>query len=75
LATGPHLDYRLKKNGVFINPLKAHREMPPDEPVSPALMGAFAAARDRALAELSARFPVAVAAGAASRSAAVEQPR
>jgi len=29
LATGPHLDYRLKKNGAFINPLTAHRSMPP----------------------------------------------
>ena len=28
LATGPHLDYRLKKNGAFINPLTAHRAMP-----------------------------------------------
>lgn len=52
LATGPHLDYRLKKNGVFINPLTAHRAMPPGEPVPPALMPAFVVARDRVLADL-----------------------
>jgi murein DD-endopeptidase MepM/ murein hydrolase activator NlpD len=55
LATGPHLDYRLKKNGVFINPLTAHRAMPPGEPVPASQMAPFAAARDRALAQLVAR--------------------
>jgi murein DD-endopeptidase MepM/ murein hydrolase activator NlpD len=52
LATGPHLDYRLKKNGVFINPLTAHRSMPPGEPVPAAQMVPFTVARDRALAQL-----------------------
>jgi murein DD-endopeptidase MepM/ murein hydrolase activator NlpD len=52
LATGPHLDYRLKKNGVFINPVTAHRAMPPADPVPPAQMAAFAAARDAAFREL-----------------------
>ena len=33
LATGPHLDYRLKKNGAFINPVTAHRAMPPADPI------------------------------------------
>ena len=33
LATGPHLDYRLAKNGTFINPLLEHRRMPPGEPI------------------------------------------
>lgn len=75
LATGPHLDYRLKKNGAFVNPLKAHREMPSAEPISPALIETFAAARNRALAVLSAPSSGAVAAGAPSRSAAVDQSR
>lgn len=52
LATGPHLDYRLKKNGAFINPVTAHRSMPPADPVPSAQMAAFAAIRDHALASL-----------------------
>lgn len=54
LATGPHLDYRVKKNGVFINPVTAHRAMPPADPVPQAQLAAFNASRDRALAQLSA---------------------
>jgi murein DD-endopeptidase MepM/ murein hydrolase activator NlpD len=50
LATGPHLDYRLKKNGAFINPVTAHRAMPPAEPVPPGEMTKFALVRDQAFA-------------------------
>src|SRR3954469_5798727 len=50
LATGPHLDYRLKKNGAFVNPVTAHRAMPPADPIPAAQMAAFDAARDRAMA-------------------------
>lgn len=53
LATGPHLDYRLKKSGSFINPVTAHRSMPPSDPVPPALMSAFAAERDRAFSSFA----------------------
>jgi murein DD-endopeptidase MepM/ murein hydrolase activator NlpD len=52
LATGPHLDYRLKRNGVFINPVTAHRAMPPADPVPAWAMRTFTAARDHALGEL-----------------------
>ena len=52
LATGPHLDYRLKKNGSFVNPVTAHRAMPPADPVPADQMKAFAAARDAAFTEL-----------------------
>jgi murein DD-endopeptidase MepM/ murein hydrolase activator NlpD len=48
LATGPHLDYRLAKNGVFVNPVNASRAAPPAEPVLPEDMTAFIAVRDRA---------------------------
>ena len=50
LATGPHLDYRLKKNGAFVNPLTAHRAMPPPDPVPAARMAEFNEVRDRAFA-------------------------
>lgn len=53
LATGPHLDYRVKKNGVFINPLLVHRNLPPGVPIAPAHMAAFSAQRDAALLQLA----------------------
>jgi len=53
LATGPHLDYRLKKSGVFINPLTAQRALPPADPVPATLRVAFAGVRDRAFAALA----------------------
>jgi murein DD-endopeptidase MepM/ murein hydrolase activator NlpD len=52
LATGPHLDYRVKRDGVFVNPLSAQRDLPPADPIAPAQMPQFIAARDAALARL-----------------------
>ena len=54
LASGPHLDYRLRKNGVFVNPLAEHRKMPPGDPVPASAMAAFKDTRDRALQRLDA---------------------
>jgi murein DD-endopeptidase MepM/ murein hydrolase activator NlpD len=57
LATGPHLDYRVKKNGTFIDPLTIFQQMPPAEPVPSGQMAEFVAVRDRLLRELSSATP------------------
>lgn len=54
LATAPHLDYRVKKNGAFVNPVSAHRAMPPAEPIPDAQMPAFSTERDRVFAAFAA---------------------
>jgi murein DD-endopeptidase MepM/ murein hydrolase activator NlpD len=50
LATGPHLDYRMTRDGVFVNPLKV--QSPPAEPIAADEENAFQAARDQQLALL-----------------------
>ena len=52
-ATGPHLDYRMKRNGAFVNPLREHSRMPPGDPIPGALLAAFYTSRDETLARLS----------------------
>jgi len=63
LATGPHLDYRMIKNGVFLNPLKI--ESPPAEPVPQAERAAFEATRAQELALLHEADPMVRTASAA----------
>jgi len=63
LATAPHLDYRLKKNSAFVNPIAAHRSMPPADPVPAAQMAAFVTARDTAMAALALGSPAVVRVG------------
>ena len=58
LATGPHLDYRMIQNGVYLNPLKI--QSPPAEPVPHAERAAFEAAREQELALLD-RAPASAA--------------
>jgi murein DD-endopeptidase MepM/ murein hydrolase activator NlpD len=65
LATGPHLDYRMIKNGVFVNPLKI--QSPRAEPVPGAEREAFEATRDRVLALLDGAPPAATRTASASR--------
>ena len=52
-ATGPHLDYRLKRNGQFVNPLVVQRSQPPGDPIPPSLMPAFFTERDSTLRQLT----------------------
>lgn len=54
-ATGAHLDYRLKKNGAWINPLVEAKRMPLGEAIPSVRRAAFDAARDNVLGRLFTR--------------------
>lgn len=50
LSTGPHLDYRLLKDGHFVNPFT--QKFIPGDPIPPPHQAAFRTLRDRLLAEV-----------------------
>jgi murein DD-endopeptidase MepM/ murein hydrolase activator NlpD len=52
-ATGPHLDYRLKRNGGFVNPVAAHSRQAPGEPIPAVRLATFKASRDGVLSRLT----------------------
>jgi murein DD-endopeptidase MepM/ murein hydrolase activator NlpD len=52
-ATGPHLDYRLKRGGMFVNPVAVHSRQAPGEPIPSAQLAAFSDSRDQVLSRLS----------------------
>jgi len=56
IATGPHLDYRMSRNGQFVDPLR--QELPPAEPVPAGELAAFDEALRRAAALLPPGAPV-----------------
>ena len=58
LSTGPHVCFRLSRDGRYINP--ADLETPPADPISLADWPAFAEARDRAMLRLEAATAVAL---------------
>jgi murein DD-endopeptidase MepM/ murein hydrolase activator NlpD len=68
-ATGPHLDYRIAKNGTYVNPTLELSRMPKGEPIDSTSRGAFDTQRDASLTDLQQRMaaapvPSALAAGA-----------
>jgi murein DD-endopeptidase MepM/ murein hydrolase activator NlpD len=67
-ATGPHLDYRLRRNGVFVNPIAEHRRLPPGEPIPALHLAGFTSVRDGILRQLS---PAQLAAGSNKKPDAV----
>ena len=67
VATGPHLDYRLTKRGVFVNPLVEQRKLPAGDPISADSLTAFEAVRDEASGQLAKRLGASETLAAGSR--------
>jgi murein DD-endopeptidase MepM/ murein hydrolase activator NlpD len=56
LATGPHLDYRMVRNGAFVDPLRV--QSPPAEPIPAEERAAFEQVRGERLALLPPHAPI-----------------
>jgi murein DD-endopeptidase MepM/ murein hydrolase activator NlpD len=53
-ATGPHLDFRLRKDGAFVDPVSERRRQPPGEPIAAARRAEFLTSRDSMLGRIAA---------------------
>ena len=53
-ATGPHLDYRIIKNGTYVDPIAELRKMPKGEPIAASRLAAFSQERDRVFEQMRA---------------------
>jgi murein DD-endopeptidase MepM/ murein hydrolase activator NlpD len=60
-TTGPHLDYRIIKNGTYVDPMAELRKMPKGEPIAAARLAAFAVSRDEAMTQMTTRLAEAAA--------------
>ena len=66
-ATGAHLDYRLRRNGTFVNPRIEHAKLPPGEPIA----GVHLAAYRRQVDSVRGRMATALADAARAKPDAV----
>jgi murein DD-endopeptidase MepM/ murein hydrolase activator NlpD len=68
-ATGPHLDYRVIKNGTYLNPMTAFSKMPAGDPLPATRLPAFQVARDEVVRQMRERLssPGSVTANASVR--------
>ena len=73
-ATGPHLDYRLRRNGVFVDPRREHARQPPGEPIPAALLAQFLGARTDMDARLATALRAAAGSGVKAQAAPGSQP-
>ena len=53
-ATGPHLDYRIIKNGTYVDPIAELKRMPKGEPIDGSRLRAFSQERDRVFEQMRA---------------------
>ena len=70
-ATGPHLDYRIMKNGRYVDPIAEHKRMPKGDAINPTGLAPFLRLRDDVLGQLASTL----AASPAPAAAPARQPQ
>jgi len=63
-STGPHLDYRIIKNGTYVDPVAELKRMPKGEAIAASRLPAFAAVRDEQYGQMAALIAAAAPSGA-----------
>ena len=66
-ATGPHLDYRIIRNGTYVDPIAELKKMPKGEPIAPGRLAQFAVTRDEAVNAMTSALAAAHASGSRLR--------